>query len=312
MQKGCKKDKTLLVQKISKMKKGFTLLEVVIAISVLFIITLSALLLSTFSATSLKDSEARDMAKNIATFVVEFVRSRNVTMDNNFLSILPPTDPSFSTASPDEKKSKYWFDPVLNPDAYFPGLVDLGSNPLLNLNNLEPLKPNALSDTINTQPALPSDSYNDSSDSFYSSLQGFVSLSNNPVNSSPSQEDGNAFTYNGKYYDLKTNAPYVVLFPDGINNFSAFPNYNALIFTTDIDETNPSSDEYDPHYTNDVSKKTGTMSYRGFRVLTQIVARKKDASSPGHVQYYDVRVTVFWIVGNYEHSYSLSTEITTY
>lgn len=303
-----KKVKAIFLQKMLKMKKGFTLLEVVIAISVLFIITLSALLLSTFSATSLKDSEARDMAKNIANFVVEYVRSRNVTMDNNFLGILPPTDPSFSTASPYDKRSKYWFDPDLNPDAYFPGLVDLGSKPLLS--NPEPLKPNTSSDTINIHPALPNASYN--SNSFYSSLQGFVSLSSNPVSSTPSKEDGNAFTYNGKYYDLITTAPYVVQFPEGINNFSAFTNYNALIYTTDSNKVKPSSDEYDPHYTNDVNKKIGTMSYRGFRVLTQIVARKKDASSPNHVQYYDVRVTVFWIVGNYEHSYSLSTKITTY
>ncbi|MEF3245341.1 MAG: type II secretion system GspH family protein [Caldisericaceae bacterium] len=305
---GCKKGEDLLLQKLPKKRKGFNLLEVVIAISVLFIITLSALLLSTFSATSLKDSEARDMAKNIATFVVEFVRSRNVTMDNNFLGILPPTDPSFSTASSNDKRSKYWFDPDLNPNAYFPGLVDLGANPLLT--NPEPLRPNTSSDTINIHPALPDVSYN--SNSFYSSLQGFVSFSNNPVNSSPSQEDGNAFTNNGKYYDLITTAPYVVQFPEGINNFSAFANYNALIFTTDSDKVNTNSAVFDPHYTNEVSKKIATMSYRGFRVLTQIVARKKDASSPNHVQYYDVKVTVFWIVGSYEHSYSLSTKVTTY
>jgi len=47
-------------------------------------------------------------------------------------------------------------------------------------------------------------------------------------------------------------------------------------------------------------------------VLTQIVARKKSSSDPDHVQYYDVKVTVFWVIGNKEHSYSLATQITTY
>jgi len=54
-------------------------------------------------------------------------------------------------------------------------------------------------------------------------------------------------------------------------------------------------------------------------VLTQIAARaNEDPGNPGHlpanphVQYYDVKVTVFWLIGSAEHSYSLSTQITTY
>ena len=265
-----------------KKRAGFTLIEVIVAMAILLIIVVSVLMLATVSASSLKDSEARDMAKNIATYTVEYLRSRNVTSDNNFI----PTS-SWYPASED-----------------YPGIVDLGNTPL----------------QINANPALPNQTYADKPGAFYSSLQGYVSLANSPADLTPSNEDGNAKVIGGKYYDLTTGAPYVVRFPlvsdldpDPIKNFTALTDYNALIYTTDKptdtnSKTNPSSPEYDPHYTNDA---TGTMAYRGFRVLTQIAARTKD-SSYTHVQYYDVKVTVFWIIGNKEHSYSLATQITTY
>jgi prepilin-type N-terminal cleavage/methylation domain-containing protein len=269
-----------------KKRAGFSLIEVIIAIAILLIIVVSVLMLATVSAASLKDSEARDMAKNIATYTVEYLRSRNVTHPDNPMGHVYPDE----------------FIDATHPNRYFPGLEDLGTNPLLT--NPMPLKPNSSSDTINIHPALPSDSYNTTS--FYSSLQGYVSLADSPTDSTPSLEDGNAKVVSGKYYDLTTGAPYVVRFPNGINNFTALAGYNAKIYTTDSG---------DPHYTN--TDKDKCMAYRGFRVLTQIAARaKEDPTNPGHpyphVQYYDVKVTVFWTIGSYEHSYNLATQIITY
>jgi prepilin-type N-terminal cleavage/methylation domain-containing protein len=283
-------------------RRGFTLIEVIIAMAILIIIIVSVLMLATVSASSLKDSEARDMAKNIATYTVEYLRAKNVTYpDNN-----PLGHPS--TAFGNDSAHNY------------PGLVDLWDSLL----NPSPLKPtNLASDTINIHPALPSQNYNTTA--FYSSIQGYVSLADNPADSDPSSEDSNAKVVGGKYYDKLTGAPYVVKFPlnssdpDAIENFTALSGYNAKIYTTDANNINLSSSTYDPHYTNDAGEKIGAMAYRGFRVLTEIVAREKEdpnnpgyLPSPAHVQYYDVKVTVFWILGSKEHAYSLSTQITTY
>gem|GEM_PF-1014902 len=281
--------------------RGFTLIEVIIAMAILLIIVVSVLMLATVSAASLKDSEARDMAKNIATYTVEYLRSRNVTYPDNPMGHVYPDE----------------FIDATHPNRSFPGLVDLWDSP--STSNPSPLKPNSSSDTVNIHPALPGDSYNTTS--FYSSLQGYVSLADSPVDSNPSSEDGNAKVVSGKYYDLTTGAPYAVRFPltstdpSPIKNFTALSGYNALIYTTNSDNINTAKPEYDPHYTN--TDKDKCMAYRGFRVLTQIAARaKEDPTNPGHpyphVQYYDVKVTVFWTIGSYEHSYNLATQVITY
>jgi len=285
MQRGIKR----IMGKIKK-RAGFTLIEVMVAIFILIVIIGSVFALSSSSSTNLRESEAKNIAKNIATYTVEYIRSRNVTSDNNFIPI-PISD---------------WFDQTTNPSGEFPGLVDIWK---------DALKPNSASDTINIHPALPSQNYNTTA--FYSSIQGYVSLADNPADSDPSSEDTNAKVVNGKYYDRITGAPYVVRFPldssnsDAIKNFTALSDYNAKIYT---------SDSNDLHYTSDATnEKAGTMAYRGFRVLTQIVAREKeDPDNPGslplspHVQYYDVKVTVFWITGSNEQSYSILTQLVTY
>lgn len=275
-------------------RPGFTLIEVLVAMAILMVVLMSVFMLITVSAASMKDSEMRDMAKNIASYAVEYLRSRNVTSDNNFIS------------------TSDWFNHTTNAGT-FPGLVDLGKSPV-EANNFAAL-------TIDAHPALPSDNYGTASTAFYSSLQGYVSLADYPATSDPSSEDGNAKVVSGKYYDKTTDAPYVVRFPasssssSAIKNFTALSGYNVRIYTSTANCVDSSKSEYDPHYT---STKTGTMAYRGFRVLTQIVARaQEDPNNLGypiinHVQYYDVKVTVFWMLGSAEHSYSLSTQITTY
>jgi hypothetical protein len=271
--------------------------------AVLMIIMMSVFMLITVSASSLKDSEMRDMAKNIATYTVEYLRSRNVTSDNNFIST---TD---------------WYTPS-NLLGKYPGLIDCGKTTL-------PL-------AINTSPASASQTcggHFDSSgtlvsgggkpEAFYYSLQGYVSLANNPADRNPSLEDPHAKVAGGKYYDITTvtaGVPFAIQFPlytsnsDAIKNFTALSGYNGNVYTVDPHKVDNTWPEYDPHYTNTTNAvvKASTMAYRGFRVLTSIAARKKNLSDPDQVQYYDVKVTVFWILGSAEHSYSLSTQITTY
>ncbi len=263
--------------------------------TILMIVMMSVFMLIGVSATSLRNSEMLETAKNIGTYTVEYLRARNVTLDNNFIN----------TAN--------WYS-ASNTSASYPGLVDLGSN-FVEKNNLVPL-------AINTTPALSSTTY--TSTSFYSSLQGYVSLADNPSAANPSFQDGNAKVVAGKYYDRVTGVPYVVVpyvvrFPGAsgtITNFTSLTGYNAMIYSSNSAYTTISSRQYDPHYT---PTKAGTTAYSGFRVLTQIAARaSEDPNNLGHlpanphVQYYDVRVTIFWLIGSAEHSYSLSTQITTY
>ena len=267
-------------------RRGFTLIEVVVAMFILLVVLMSVFSLVSASVTSLRNSDMLEMAKNVATYTMEYIRSRNVTLDNNFLS----TTDWYSTS---------------NSTGKYPGLADLGSNPV-------EANPTALS--INTNPATPDKTWATASTAFYSSLQGFVSLKSTPSNGNPSSEDGNAKVTLKKYYDIVTGAPYVVRFPGvpggsgSIANFTALSGYNAKIYTNDANRMDTSKPEYDPHYT---STKTGTDAYRGFRVLTQIAARRNTAN-PNHVYYYDVRVTVLWMVGGRERSYSMATQLAAY
>lgn len=308
-------------RKREKERKGFTLIEVIVALAILAIIIGSTFDLLASSYANTQDAEMRNIAKNIAAYTVEYIRSRNVTADNPL------------------GHSAYEFG---NDDShYYPGLVDLWNLPVQA--NGHPSGTQAGAISININPALPKQTYQDNPYAFYYSLQGYVSLGDfdylSPAN--PSPEDANAYicNYSIKHYHdrLYKVSPasenghamggnhYIIRFPfnstinngtqpnpDAIRNFSAAKNYIPMIYTTDTNKTSKSSPEYDPHYTNDASLKRRTMAYRGFRVLTAIVARKKKASDPDHVQYYDVRVTVFWVTGKQEHSYSLATQIVTY
>lgn len=268
---------------------GFTLIEVIVAMAILMIITTSVFMLIAVSTVNLKDSEQRDIAKNIAVYAVEYLRSRNITIDNNFI------------------RTTDWYS-YGNTRGKYPGLVDLGSNPLEENSSVLTL-------TINSNPALPNNNYGAAAAGFFSSLQGYVSFPDTPTNADPAGEDANAKVVGGKYYDKITNNLYVIRFPADVisstatRNFTALAGYNGKIYMSKANCVDNSKPEYDPHYT---AAKEGTTAYRGFRILTQVVARKALASDPAHVQYYDVKVTVFWLLGNLEHSYSIATQIITY
>src|SRR5450756_854674 len=111
---------------------GFTLIEVVVAMGILSMVIISVFMLVTVSAASWKDSDMRNTATNIANYTVEYIRSRNATSDNSL----------GQTGTPG-----------------FPGLIDLGSNPVANNSSAAAL-------SINTHPALPSGTYSSTTVSY--------------------------------------------------------------------------------------------------------------------------------------------------
>ena len=278
-----------------KKRAGFTLIEVIIAIFILIVIIGSVLMLLSSSYANLKGSEAKNIVKNIGSYTVEYIRSRNVTVDNML-------NHSSSDLGNDNTRN-------------FPGLEDLRNLP-------QPLQSNGDSTkTVNINPALPVQTYQDKPNAFYYALQGYVSLDSTDANVD-TDADGyycvDVSLYNG---GVNTKNYLLAAFPNlssPIKNFSAGYTYIPMIYTADHNDPklDPTKPEYDPHYTN--NDKSKTMDYNGFRVLTSISARvKEDPDHPGnpiqqHVQYYDVKVTVLWITGGDEHEYSLATQIVTY
>ena len=301
---------------MGKIKKwaGFTLIEVTIAIFVLIIIVGSVLMLLSSSYANLRESEAKNIAKNIGSYTVEYIRSRNVTADNPLGHI------------PNEFGNDSSHD--------YPGLIDLWGLPVQS--NGWPYEGAGEFKKINVNPATPDEKYQDRPFAFCFSLQGYVSLRDldQLAASDPSLQDANAYIcdsdtehYHDRLYKVAPSVEnghtmygnhYLIRFPfdstslDAIKNFVGGPTYIPMVYTADANKLSKSSSEYDPHYTNIASDKSKTMDYNGFRVLTSIVARKKNASDPDHVQYYDVKVTVLWITGGNEHEYSLATQIVTY
>ena len=302
-------------------RHGFSLIEVVVALAILVIIIASTLSLLASTYSSVRDSEMRDIAKNVAMYTMEYIRSRNVTSDNPL-----GFDPA-DFEDPDENKAEH----------YLPGLIDLWNIPLQANGHPRGSISNELK-CINNNPCLPDKTYNDSPLSFYYSLQGYVSLGDfdHLSASTPSPEDANAyicpyhihhyhnidvFHYNGgvhTYNHLMMRFPFNSTVnngtqpnPDAIKSFTALPGYLPMVYTTDGNKTDSSNSEYSPFYTDDASLKKRTMAYRGFRVLITIVARKKDPAAT-HVQYYDVKVIVLWIAGKQEHSYTLVSRVVTY
>jgi prepilin-type N-terminal cleavage/methylation domain-containing protein len=181
---------------------------------------------------------------------------------------------------------------------------------------------------------VPAQTYAQAPLAFASTLQGYVSVMDATPASlqNPADEDKNLarmlFGSTNMYRTLLTNSwtGLIVRYPDvyvtgaqpGIKSFTPFTGYLAMVYTTDADKvkTTTPNPEYNPYYTNDSTKKAATQAYRGFRVLTQVVARSAvallDANNCRHVQYYDVTVTVLWMNGTKESSYELASQIIAY
>jgi hypothetical protein len=110
---------------------------------------------------------------------------------------------------------------------------------------------------------------------------------------------------------------YVTPAQPGVTSFTPGSTYVPKVWTTDSNKMLKTSQEYNPCYTNgsDGTTKAATQDYRGFRVLTAIVARSTlavDVNGFRHVQYYDVTVTVLWMSGTHESNYELTSQIVAY
>jgi len=270
-------------------RRGFTIIETMVSIVIVTFVIVAAITGVLSVATAEKRSEKTIEAKDIANYVLDYIRSRNVTFDN-------PMGFDSSLFGNDENHP-------------LPGLIDANGNPL----------------SINTSPATPNQKFSNKPEAFYFSLQGVVSLGENGyiIDSNTSPEDANLYISNGKYFTLITNAPLLVRFPlnstiNGQDNpskivlFSAGGNYIPKIFRNGNAFTTPSNPNYSPYFTNNTLVKDKTTDYTGYRVLTKVVARKQKSSDPDHVQWFDVEITVYWKEGLNEKEYSIKAKLTSY
>ena len=189
-------------------------------------------------------------------------------------------------------------------------------------------------------PPNPADTYADQPLAFTSTLQGYVSVRDTTAlagTEDPAPEDGNlarmlfsgtgvaSGLYRTRLTDLTPAGAWtglVVRFPGVypstgplITSFTPLTGYVAKVYTTDAAKVDNTEQAYNPYYTNVVGDRAGAQAYRGFRVLTQIVARSAlavDSNGFRHVQYYDVTVTVLWMSGTRESSYELVSRIVVY
>lgn len=289
-------------------RSGFTLIEVIVAMAILMIIVVGTFSAVSFAYSTSATAEGLNTAKNIADYTIEYLRSRNVThQDDHGLGLTPSQwYPGTGTTTGGVTTGG------------FPGIMDLAGEPL-NINHL-PLCPLDAAGGPSTSPGYA-----------YSSLQSYVSLrdvativsgSDDPLEPNASVKVAGVGTER-RYVDAVTSAPYVIRFPldssvaspAPILAFAAWGDYHKFVSgawqptvwgSSFLAGTYP-----DPHFTLDSGRKTACTSYRGYRVLTQIRALSASATYK-HVQTYDIRVTVLWMVGAKERRYVVSTTIATY
>jgi type II secretory pathway pseudopilin PulG len=286
---------------------GFTLIEAVVAIAILMIVVAGTFSAVSFASSASAVAEGLNTGKNIANYTLEFIRSRNVTRQDThgFTSWYPGSGSSAGYG--------------------LPGIIDLAGEPLA-INSCPLLSGAAVGADRSHSP------YD------YSSLQGYVSLWNTATILSSSSDDPLESNANVKvagvgterrYVDAITSDPYVVRFPfDSVSAsppapapilaFTAWSDYHKLVSGTwqpNVWGLYLMEGAYtDPHCTTASGRQAACTSYRGYRVLTQIRALTTATSSTGydHVQTYDVRVTVLWMVGAKERNYVISSTIATY
>lgn len=303
-------------------RKGFTIVEVVVAVAILFIIIIATMQVLAFSYSSLMHQYNLKVAKDIASYTVEYLRARTVTSDNTL---------GYDVAD-------FGDSDVNKIGHYLPGMLDLWDIPVQASGHPDG-GVNQYLDSINDNPAMPSDTFHDNPDAFYYSLQGYVSLQDfdtmQTTQPNPCKEDPNLYICNYSSYvsgapnhyhcmnvyqhngGYRTNNHIIVRFPlttdspHAVKLFSALPGYLNMVYTTNSSYTNPDSPDFNPFYTNDAKLKARTQAYRGFRVLLTVVARKT-RSAQTHVKYYDVKVVVYWMEGKTERYYPLETQIAVY
>lgn len=273
---------------------GFTLVETVVAMVLLMVVIAGTFSAVSFAYSASAAAEGLNTAKNIANYTLEFIRSRNVTRQDTH---------GFTSG---------WYAGTGVTSDGLPGIIDLAGEPL----------------SINSNPLCPGDSANTLTYAF-SSLQGYVSL-RDPATIPSGEDDALEPNANVKiagpkrrYEDAVTGDPYIMRFPldssfdspAPIRAFTAWGDYREQSDGKQLPSVWGSNvlagGHVDDHCTTSAGRAEACRSYLGYRVLIQVLARSGD-SSYKHVQTYDVRVTVLWMVGAKEHRYVLSSTIATY
>jgi len=275
-------------------RKGFTLVETVVAMAVLTVIVAGTFSAVSFACSASVAAEELNTARNIASYALEFIRSRNVTRQGTHGSVAG------------------WYAGPGSGSEGLPGIIDLTGEPL----------------AINSSPLCPGDPGMTIANTC-STLQGYVSLcdpgkipggEDDPVE--PNAHVGSEGSMH-RYQDAVTGDPYILRFPldstiatpNPIQDFTAWGDYvkeweGSRLPT--VWGSYPLADgRLDKHCTTSPARREACRSYRGYRVLTQIAARSDD-DAYRHVRTYDVRVTVLWMSGTVERHYALETSIATY
>jgi len=284
---------------------GFTLIEVVVASALVLIVLGSLFSVISYTYYASASTETLNTAKNIADYSLEYLRARNVTT--------PP--PGVTQVQPNDViAGQTFYNPSTATTGLLPGLLDLTGTPLAI---------NSMAVCPNGKIYKPSGgTENTTGKATLSTLQGWLSLRNvNALTADPWETNAKILPTSGtprSYFDMITGDPYVIRFgtvdavaspASAIQLFSSYGDYRKLSGTTYLLTIWGSST--DAHFTTDSTRNAACRSYSGYRVLTQITAHSNDVSY-AHVQYYDVQITVYWMVAGKEWSYANRTTIATY
>lgn len=281
-------------------RSGFTLIEVVVASALVLIVLGSLFSVISYTYYASASTETLNTAKNIADYSLEYLRARNVTTQYVPTDVASPTFYNSSTATA----------------ALFPGLVDLTGTPLAI---------NSMAVCPDGKIYKPSDgTVNTTGKATLSTLQGYVSLRDvNALTADPWETNAVILPATGSprsYFDMITKDPYAIRFGttdaaaspgSAIYLFSSYGGYRQITGTTYSPTIWGSPTPIDAHFTTDSTRSTACHSYSGYRVLTQITAHSNDVTY-AHVRYYDVQITVYWMVAGKERSYANRTTIATY
>jgi len=275
---------------------GFTLVEVMVASALVLVVLGGLFSVISYTYYAGASTETLNTAKNIADYSLEYLRARNVTTQ------YAPTDVADQT----------FYVPLTPTAGVLPGLIDLTGQAL----------------GINTHPMYPDGHVEQQNGSGYtavlSTLQGYVSLRDGVAadawETNAILESPGSGVY--RYRDMITSDPYAIRFgtinaapptpASAIHLFSSYGDYrktdsNGKYLATIWGSSTPS----DAHFTTDSTRSTACRSYSGYRILTRITAHSNDVTYT-HVQYYDVQITVYWMVAGKERSYATRTTIATY
>jgi len=281
-------------------RSGFTLIEVVVASALVLIILGSLFSVISYTYYAGASTETLNAAKNIADYSLEYLRARNVT----------PPPPGVTQVQPNDViAGQTFYNPSTATTGLLPGLLDLTGTPL----------------AINTHPMYPDGTVEGSGSggkATLSTLQGYVSLRNvDALSADPWETNAVILPTSGSprsYFDMITGDPYVIRFgtvdaaaspASAIQLFSSYGDYRKLSGMTYLPTIWGSST--DAHFTTDSTRNAACRSYSGYRILTQITAHSNDVTY-AHVQYYDVQITVYWMIAGKERSYANRTTIATY